>query len=211
LGGSLEQEGKHSVPVAIRRGGWWGVAFVITLSVAGAMVTLPTATQTGQQISAFYAAHATVILVQQVIGVVAIGLFLAFALALGARRRRRLLIATLLLAVAELATNIPPAILSLLKLGPDGAHALTVIEDLADAALFLTIAVFSVAATSDQVRWLRAAGLAVAALSALRAVLTPLDVHALDALAPIAFVVLMLILSVRLLLGVNTQMSPGAA
>src|SRR5437899_3867155 len=77
-----------------RRGGWWGVAFVVTLFVGAAMVSVPTATQGGRQIQAFYAAHATVILVQQLLGLIALGFLLAFAMALGARRRRWLLVAT---------------------------------------------------------------------------------------------------------------------
>src|SRR2546427_448542 len=142
-----------------RRGGWWGVAFVVTLFVAGAMVSLPTAKQGGRTIEAFYAAHTGVILAQQVLGVVTLAFFLAFALALGARRRRWLLVGTVLLAIAELATNIPPSILALTSLGPDGAHVWTVVEDLADEALFISVAVFSVAATIDEVGGVRAGGL----------------------------------------------------
>src|SRR5438309_3163184 len=98
------------VCVTSRRRGWWGVAFVVTLFVEGAMVSLPTAAKSGREISAFYAAHAAVILVQQVLGVAALGFLIAFALALGARQRRALLIGTALLAITELATNIrPPA------------------------------------------------------------------------------------------------------
>src|SRR2546428_7660135 len=129
----------YSGSVTSRRGGWWGVAFVVTLFVGAAMVSVPTATQGGRQIQAFYAAHATVILVQQVLGVVALGFFLAFAMALGARQRRFLLAGTALLAVTELATNILPAILAVANLGPDAAHALTVVEDVADWARFTSI------------------------------------------------------------------------
>src|SRR2546430_3020230 len=89
-----------------RRCGWWGIAFVVTLFVAAAMVSLPTGRQTGRAIAAFYAAHTGVILVQQVLGVVTLAFFLAFALALGARRRRWLLVGTVLLAISELVTNI---------------------------------------------------------------------------------------------------------
>ncbi len=123
-----------------RRGGWWGIAFVVTLFVSGAMVTLPTARQTGRAIAAFYAAHTGVILVQQVLGVVTLAFFLAFALALGARRRRWLLVGTVLVAISELVTNIVPVVLALTNPEPDGAHAWTVIEDLADEALFISIA-----------------------------------------------------------------------
>ena len=192
--------------VTSRRGGWWGIAFVVTLFVSGAMVSLPTARQTGRAIAAFYAAHTGVILVQQVLGVVTLAFFLAFAMALGARRRRALLAGTVLLAMSELVTNIVPVILALTTPEPDGAHAWTVIEDLADEALFISIAVFSVAATIDEIWWVRLAGLLVAAISLVRVVLTAFGLAALDALAPIAFLILILILSVRMLMGLSKPM-----
>ena len=197
--------------VTSRRGGWWGIAFVVTLFVSGAMVSLPTARQTGRAIAAFYAAHTGVILVQQVLGVVTLAFFLAFAMALGARRRRALLAGTVLLAMSELVTNIVPVILALTTPEPDGAHAWTVIEDLADEALFISIAVFSVAATIDMIGWVRLAGLLVAAISLVRVVLTALGLAALDALAPIAFLILILILSVRILMGLSQRMPTSTA
>src|SRR2546426_2826342 len=194
-----------------RRGGWWGVAFVVTLFVAGAMVSLPTAKQGGRTIEAFYAAHTGVILAQQVLGVVTLAFFLAFALALGARRRRWLLVGTVLLAIAELVTDIVPIVLALTSAGPDGDHAWTVIEDLADEALFISIAVFSVAATVAEVGGVRAAGLMVAAISLLRVVLTLFSVSALDVLAPVGFLILILILSVRSLMGRSKPMPTSTA
>ena len=194
-----------------RRGGWWGIAFVVTLFVSGAMVSLPTARQSGRAIAAFYAAHTGVILVQQVLGVVTLAFFLAFALALGARRRRWLLVGTVLVVISELVTNIVPVVLALTNPGPDGAHAWTVIEDLADEALFISIAVFSVAATIDEIGWVRVAGLLVAAISLMRVVLTAFGVAALDALAPIAFLILLLILSVRMFMGRSTSMPTSTA
>src|SRR5438132_14377067 len=188
-----------------RRGGWWGIAFAVTLFVAGAMVSLPTARQAGRAIAAFYAAHTGAILVQQGLGVVTLAFFLAFAMALGARRRRALLAGTVLLAMSELVTNIVPVILALTTPEPDGAHAWTVIEDLADQALFISIAVFSVAATLDEVGWVRLAGLTAAAISLLRVVLTAFGVAALDALAPIAFLIVILIVSVRILMGLSSR------
>jgi hypothetical protein len=194
-----------------RRGGWWGIAFVVTLFLAAAMVSLPTARQSGRAIAAFYAAHAGVILVQQVLGVVTLAFLLAFALALGARRRRWLLVGTVLLAISELVTNIVPVILVLTNPGPDGAHTWTVIEDLADEALFISIAVFSVAATIDEVGWVRVAALVVAAIALLRVALTLFGVAALDALAPIAFLILVLILSVRMFMGRSKSMPISTA
>ena len=174
------------------------------------MVSLPTAAKSGREISAFYAAHAAVILVQQVLGVAALGFLIAFALALGARQRRALLIGTALLAITELATNIPPAVLALANPGPDSAHTLTVFEDVADMALSIAIGIFSVAVTVGEVGWVQAAGLLVAALSLVRVVMAPAGVRALDAAAPIAFLALVLILSVRLLLGRGRAMPAGA-
>ena len=195
---------------AERRGGWWGVAFVVTLFVAAAMASLPTSAKSGAQISAFYRAHATVILVQQVLGVLTLVFFLAFARALGAGRRRWLLVGTLLVAISQLATTIPPLILVLTNPSPDVAFALTVVEDLADAALFMSIAVFSVAATIDQVAWVQLSGLVVAALSVIRAA-SPFGITSLDFVAPLAFLALILILSVRLLLAAMPPRSTAAA
>src|SRR5439155_25004679 len=107
--------------------------------------------------------------------------------------------------------NIVPVILAVTNLGPDGAHAWTVIEDLADEAVFISIAVFSVAAAIDEVRWVRAVGLLVAAIALLRVALTLFGVAALDALAPIAFLILVLILSVRMFMGRSTSMPTSTA
>jgi hypothetical protein len=194
-----------------RRGGWWGVAFVLTLAVSAAMVSLPTSAQSGAQIASFYRAHAAVILVQQAVGVLALAFLLAFAVALGAGHRRWLLVGTVLLGITELATNVVPAVLALSNPASDGAYALTVVEDLADAALFASIAVFSVAATIDQVAWVQVAGLVVAAVSVIRAAASPFAITALDVLAPLAFIALILILSVRLLIGRVTRTPTAAA
>ena len=194
-----------------RRGGWWGVAFIVTLAVSAGMVSLPTSTQSGALIAGFYRAHAAVILVQQVLGVLSLVFFLAFARALGAGRRRWLLVGTVLVAITEIASNVLPVILALSNPAPDGAYALTVAEDLADAALFASIAVFSVAATIDQVAWVQVVGLVVAALSVIRAAASPFAITALDLLAPLAFIALILILSIRLLMGTRSPRPTATA
>jgi len=61
--------------------------------------------------------------------------------------------------------------------------------------------VFSVAATIDQIGWVQVCGLVVAAVSVIRAAASPFGVTALDILAPVAFVALILVLSIRLLMG----------
>ena len=194
-----------------RRGGWWGVAFVVTLAVSAGMVSLPTSAQSGAQIAGFYRAHGSVILLQQLLGVLSVVFFLLFAVALGAGRRRWLLVGTVLVAISELATNVLPVVLALSNPTPDGAYALTVAEDLADAALFASVAVFSVAATIDQVAWVQVTGLVVAALSVIRAAASPFAITALDVVAPLVFIALILILSVRLLIGKPSARPTAAA
>ena len=194
-----------------RRGGWWGVAFVVTLAVSAGMVSLPTSAQSGAQIAGFYRAHGSVILLQQLLGVLSVVFFLLFAVALGASRRRWLLVGTVLVVITELATNVLPVVLALSNPTPDGAYALTVAEDLADAGLFASVAVFSVAATIDQVAWVQVTGLVVAALSVIRAAASPFAITALDVVAPLVFIALILILSVRLLIGKPSPRPTAAA
>ena len=165
------------------------------------MVSLPTAAQTGDHIKAFYAAHAQLIVAQQLLGVVTLLPFVLFGLALGAGHRRWLMLAVVLLVIAELFTNIIPVTLLLTNASADSAHGFTVVEDLADAALFVTIAIFTLVATSGEPGWVRGLGWVVAGLSVFRAVLSPLGAAALDALAPLAFLIIVVILSVRLMRG----------
>jgi hypothetical protein len=88
---------------------------VVGLLVVSAMVSLPTAAQSGERITAFYEAHRQVIIVQQVAGALLLVPFLGFAVALDRRARahseggtRWLLLAGLVFAAAEVATNLPP-------------------------------------------------------------------------------------------------------
>ena len=116
-------------------------------------------------------------------------------------RTRWLILAGLLLGAAELATNLPPlALAALPNPSPATAHTLTLVADLADAALFVAIAAFSLVAALAEPSWVRSVGLAVAAVTLVRAVASPLGVTTLDAAAPLAFLAFVLLLSVRLLL-----------
>ena len=186
---------------ARRRAGWWGIAFVVVLLVAAAMVSLPTGKVSGQAIRSFYGAHAPIIVLQQLLGASSLVPLVAFAVALGARRRPLLLAGTILVVITELATNVVPLLIVLSNPPAGVAHTLTVIDDLADSALFLALGVLAVAATSHQPGWLRYGGLLVAAVLICRALLSPLGVDALDQLAPIAFIALILVLATRQLLG----------
>jgi len=191
-----------------RGGGWWGLAFVVGLLLEAAMVSLPTAARSGEEIAAFYAAHRQVIVVQQVAGMLLLVPFVGLAAKLERRNRTRvghgnrwLVPAVLFFVVTELATNVTPlALAAISDPSPGTAHTLTLVEDLADGALFVAIAIFSGAAVAAAPLWLRLIGLLAAGLGVLRAVTSPLGMSAFDTVAPIAFLVLVLVMSVRLLL-----------
>jgi hypothetical protein len=189
-----------------RRDGWWGIAFVLGLLVYGAMVSLPTAAENGERIKAFYDTNRQVIVVQQILGLLLLVPLLGFVVVLNRRARAHtagvpwLLVAGLLVAAAEAAASLPPLVLAAMtNPAPETAHTLTVVEDVADATLFMGIAFFSVLAALAEPAWVRGIGLVVAALTLVRAVASPLGVTALDAVAPIAFLAFVLLLSIRML------------
>ena len=187
------------------RMGWAGIAFTVLLLTSAAMVTLPTGAMDGARISAFYAAHRELIVVQQLLGALALLPFLAFVGALAGQRgeqpgvRGWLIVSGLLLAAIELATNILPIALTASAPPSDTAHALTVAEDVADALLFVAIAGFVVAASWHDVWWMRALGLGVGVLALSRVVGSLVGVSALDAVVPIVFVGFVVLLSIRML------------
>src|SRR6266581_4041697 len=119
--------------------GWWGVAFACGLLLSAAMVSLPTAAQNAEEIKAFYTANHQIIMVQQIIGVLALLPFLGLTVALARHARARgggggqaIVLAGLVLAIAEVATNVPPLILASASDPTLGAaHTLTLVEDLA--------------------------------------------------------------------------------
>jgi hypothetical protein len=188
-------------------GGWCGVVFACGLLVGAAMVSLPTATQNAEEINAFYAANRQIIVVQQIVGGLTLAPFLGLTLTLARHARARggggerpIVLAGLVLAITEVATNIAPLLLAFASdPTPASAHSLTALEDLTDAALFASIAFFSFATALNNSSWVRIAGLIVAALTLLRAFASPLGVSALDAVAPITFVAYILVLSGHLI------------
>lgn len=195
-------------PLGGRKGAWWGVAFVILLLVSAAMVSLPTAAERGDRITAFYKAHQQVIVWQQIIGTLALLPFLAFAAALSrwarmdGRRNRWLMPAAGLVALATVATSLVAGAMALMPdLSPALAHQLTVIEDLADSVLFASLAGFVLATSTGAPVWVRALAVLVAIASLARAVLSPFGVTVLDVAAPPAVLAFLLLMSGRLLFG----------
>src|SRR2546423_9202223 len=79
------------------------------------------------------------------------------------------------------------------------ARPLTLVEDLADSALFISVALFLIAATVGEPVWLRALAYVVAAACVARAVAGPLGITALDLAAPLVFIARVLVLPGRLL------------
>jgi len=188
-----------------RKGAWWGVAFVILLFVSAAMVSLPTAAEGGERIAAFYAAHKQLIVWQQIVGVLEVLPFLAFAASLssrvrmGGRANRWLMPAAGLVAMASVVTSLVPlAMVLMANLSPDLAHQLTVVEDLADAGLFASLAAFVLAASTGAPVWVRAPAFLVVIAALARAILSPLGVTALDSVAPMAVLVFVVLLAARL-------------
>jgi hypothetical protein len=201
-----------------RKGAWWGIAFVILLFVSAAMVSLPTAANGGERIAAFYAAHKQLIVWQQIVGVLAVLPLLAFAASLSSRARmsgwanRWLLPAAGLVALASVVTSLVPLTMVLMtNLSPDLGHELTVVEDLADAVLFASLAAFVLAASIGAPVWVRAPAFLVAIASVARAIMSPLAVTALDVVAPMAVLVFVVLLAARLFFSPSPRNQPAEA
>ena len=185
-----------------RAAGGWGIAFVVILLISAAMVSLPTGAETGTKIASFYKAHGSLIALQQILGAIAVAPFVAFALSIGPNRWLKPVVAVFV--AFELATNaIPLVIVAMSNLSADTAYTLTVVEDFADAGLFVSVAAFAIVAPMGDSLWLRAIGIAVAIACVARAVAGLVGIGALDFVAPLAFIAFVLLLSLRLLLGAD--------
>jgi hypothetical protein len=180
-----------------RAAGVWGIVFVVLLLVSAAMVSVPAASMSGEKIVKFYSDHASLIVLQQVVGVVALAAFVLFAISLP--RNRWLIPALAALAITELATNVVPLVIIASGSSADAAHNLTRVEDVLDDLFSIAIAAFVAAATLCQPVWLRIAAYVVALASVARAIADPLGFSALDVIAPLAFVAFVLVFSVKLL------------
>ena len=192
----------------LRLGGWWGIVFSAGLLIEASMVSVPTAALSGEEIQAFYAAHRQIIIIQQLVGVVLLVPLLAFARTLDRRSRGGdrhgvgwIMLAALAVASGELATNALPFLLAVLTDVPAGTvHGLSFVADLADDALFASIALFSIVVTPTDWTWLRRLGVLVGTVALVRAVAGLFGVTALDGTAPIAFLAFVVALSAQTIL-----------
>lgn len=186
-----------------RRGAWAGIGFVLVLLVSEVMVTLPASSDSAARIRSFYAAHSAIIIVAQVLSLTASALLLAFVITIWrlTDRVRAILISGILVVLASVVTVVPVLALAVLPHPASSTtHALARAGDYTDAVLFATIALFG--ATMCRMRlplWLRLLSAVVAALAIARAVISPLGIAALDVVAPIAFLVLILAIAIELL------------
>jgi hypothetical protein len=164
---------------------------------------------TGRMVAdAFYSAHGTLIVIAQAIGALALIPLAMFARALDRRERAsdgagrsRIVPAVVLVVVAEIVTNaLPVVIVTVSSATAATMHTWTKVEDIADAILFVALAVFVVAVARSQVRWILAVGWASAALMLVHAVVSLFGASPLQAVAPLSFVAFVLVLSIRVLL-----------
>lgn len=192
-----------------RRDAWWGIAFLILLLLQASMVSLPTAEDSAEHVSAFFAAHGSVIVIAQAIGALALIPFLLFARALDRRARTSdeagrswIIPAAVVVAIAEIVTNAVPVFMVVMsEATPATLHTMTKLEDVGDAILFVALSLFVLAVSRDQPRWITAVGWASATSMLVHTVLSLVGESALQAIAPVSLVVFLLALSIRLLVG----------
>ena len=154
----------------------------------------------------FYTQHAGVVVVAQVVGLLAAATFVPFALTsrrTPARRRMGALEAAGLgVAAAAVLTAVPVLWLTAVAgSGADGlVHGLAVASDLTDVLLFATISLWATALLgAAEPLWFKTVAGAVGLLALARALLLLVSSERLELVAPLAFVVLVAVLSTLIL------------
>jgi hypothetical protein len=185
-----------------RRTGWWGLGFVLLLLVSAGMASVPGGQDATSVVRAFYVDNSSVIVVAQIVGLAAALWFVPFALLLrgssSKAERGAPEWAGLAVAAAAVVTAVPVLWLSVVAdtASDDLVHGLAVASDLADVLLFAAIGVFGAALSrASASTWFTVLAALVALLALGRAVLIILGSSALELTAPMAFVVLVLVLS----------------
>jgi len=207
--GSRRRAGASPAPTArpgAATAGAWGWAFVVLLLLSAGMASVPGGDDPTAVVRDFYTRHGGVVVVAQVVGLLAAAAFVPFALT--ARRtteRRRpggLELAGLGVAAAAALAAVPVLWLTAVAgTGTDALlHGLAVASDLVDVLLFATVGVWATAVLrAAEPLWVRMLAGAVGLLAFGRAVLLLLGSDLLELVAPLAFVVLVAVLSSLLL------------
>jgi hypothetical protein len=189
-----------------RRGGWYGVGFVVLLFVSEGAVALPKTSHTTAFIAAYYQQHRVAITIAQVGQLLATVLIWRVFVALrrtlrdGADTVYRCGLAVL---AASVLTNCPVLALALIRdVDPSTTRTWAGWTDSVDIVLFATISVFALAfARYGRPAWLRAAALVIVVISLARVVVGLTGSGALATVAPLAFIVFVLALSVWMIRG----------
>jgi hypothetical protein len=195
-------------PSRDRAAGWWGLTFVVLLLLSAGMASVPGGSDPLSTVRDFYTAHTGVIVVAQVVGLLAAAAFVPFVLTLRrgtpARTARPDVEASgAVVALAAVLTAVPVLWLTVVAdTGMAGTvHVLAVLSDLTDVALFTAIALWcaTLVRASDRLPFRVLAGV-VAVLSVARAVLLLVRSSVLGMVAPMAFILLVVVLSALVLL-----------
>jgi hypothetical protein len=196
---STQSAGRRS-----RRSGWSGLIFVVLLLLSAGMASVPGGSDSVATVRAFYVDHAPVVVVAQLIGLAAAAVFAvhtrALAGVLSPRVSTRLRRAGFLVAASAGLTALPVLVLTaVVASAPDRATGgLAWASDLTDVVLFASVSLFAaVAARASGPSWVGALAATVALLTLARSVLLASGSTALGLVAPLAFIALVAVLSIR--------------
>jgi hypothetical protein len=177
----------------------WGVGFLVALLVSAGMASVPTGNDTASVVRSFYVDHGMVVLVAQMIGLVAAGAFVMFSLQLAAAAqadvRRRLQVTGAAVTTGAVLTAVPPLwlVMTAADATATSLHDWARASDLTDVVLFLAVAAFAPAVAVATASWIRPAAAVIGATCVVRAALLATGTDALELLAPLAFMVLVVI------------------
>ena len=177
---------------------FWGVAFVLLLLLSAGMVTVPGRDHEVSFVRDFYETNRTVIIIAQVIGLAAAAAFLPFAARLQRQdwvgRAPWVFVCGAAVTASAVLTAVPPLVLAGVVAGAGSStiSALATVSDLVDVVLFAITAFATSVAMAVDTTWMRGLAAIVALLTASRAVLLLPGSAALELVAPLAFIVLVL-------------------
>ena len=188
-----------------RSRGWWGVAFVLVLTAGEAAAALPLTSHSTAFITAFYAEHRWSITIGQVVQLSAAAVLWQFVRAIAdslpaGRRTDRVRYAGLAIAVVSLQTSAPVLALALVPgWNPSTARALASWTDSSDVLLFAAVTVWALACSrADLPAWARVAAVLLAGVASARVAIGVTGNPGLSAVAPVAFLVFLLALAIRM-------------
>ena len=178
--------------------GWWFIAFVVLVFIGAAVVSLPASDQPPDVIHAFYAAHRVSVTVTQVAGLVAAAVLIVVIRALlrWVGGGWPLVVTGALVALANVGTAVPVLWLAY-GTGGSATTSLARWGDWTDDILFLVIGLFAaVLSTVAPGRALRIACVLTAVLCTVRGVGGVFGLTALNVVAPVTFLAMMVWLGV---------------